>query len=133
MSGTPQYVEYAVLVSARVAELYDRVLSAPRVADVLDRVADPEEIATREAFRRAAKALSQSRAIQRSGETGEGVDDPAWRHEAITTGEAARMLDVSVRRAQQLAAGGLGHRNAAGRWLLDAAAVAAMAEHRDSA
>lgn len=123
----PLYVEHGVIVPARVAALYSRLLAAPRVAAVLDRIADPEEFATRAALRTAAKAYEQAGTARRSGETGGGADRAPWPHE-IDTGEAARLLGVTRRRVQQLAAGGLGRRDAAGRWRLDAAAVAVLAE-----
>lgn len=121
------YVEHAVIVSGRVADIYARVLAAPRVAAVLDRLNSPEEIATRAAMRRAAQAYEQGK---RNGEARMRPDDPSSPHDPISTGEAAQVLGMSVRRVQQLAAGGLGSRGRGGRWLLDRDAVAALADER---
>jgi hypothetical protein len=130
MTLTGPYVERgAVIVPGKVAAIYDRVLSAPKVAAVLLALGDADEQAVREAMRRAAKAYDQARATQRNGETVDGSGGAPWPHE-ITTDQAARMLGVTRRRAQQLAAGGLGRRDQAGRWRLDAAAVTALAELR---
>lgn len=122
------YVAGAALVSGRAAVVLDRILSAPRVAKPLDRLADPEMEAVRLAVRRAAKAYTQASAIRRNGETPDDQDEPQWGQE-ISTVEAARLLGVSLRRAQQLAEGGMGRR-VAGRWLLDSTAVLAYRDER---
>ncbi|GAA2726349.1 hypothetical protein [Actinocorallia aurantiaca] len=115
MTG-PAYVEHAVIVPGHVAVIYRKVLDSPKVRAVLDRLADPDEMAVREAMRRAARAYGQARF---AAEAADSRDGASWPHDPIGTSEAAELLGLTRRRVQQLAAGGLGHRDATGRWCLD--------------
>lgn len=123
------YVKSGAIVSGRAADVLNRVLSAPRVAGPLDKLGDPEVNAVREAIRRAAKAYAQANGSRRSGETPDDQVGPQWGDEISTT-EAARLLGVSRRRAQQLAEGGMG-RMVAGRWRLDSTAVLVYIDERE--
>ncbi|MEU3168958.1 hypothetical protein [Streptosporangium sp. NPDC006930] len=122
------YVDGAALVSGHAADILNRILSAPLVAKPLDRLSDPEVEAMREAIRRAAKAYAQAGPDERNDETSDDPTGPQWGEE-ISTDEAARVLGVSRRRAQQLAEGGMGRR-VAGRWRLDSLAVLAYRDER---
>ncbi|GAA2875649.1 hypothetical protein GCM10010517_36590 [Streptosporangium fragile] len=121
----------SLLISARVAAKWNRLLSAPRAVLILDYEDDPEEVAARAELRKLAKTwAAQVTASRRNDET---PDDGlgAWSdHEWIDTAQAADLLGVSRRRVQQLAAGGMGRRDARGWWLLAMARVLAhLDEH----
>jgi hypothetical protein len=139
------------LVSGAPAHVIDRVLRSPNVARVLDNLPPwlrAEVELTARAIRLAAQEWEALPAApERNGETpqdeagaGFGVV-PEWSPPGSQTGgvdpdrrlgtaEAAGMLGVSLRRAQQLAAGGIGAKDVDGRWSLDRTAVVEYARRR---
>lgn len=114
------YVGNAVIVPGSVAVIYDKIMSSPKVRAVLDRLDDHEERAVREALRTASREHRRERFADEADHTPDGAP---WPHDPIDTAEAATMLQVTRRRAQQIAAQGMGHRDPAGRWWLDRAEV----------
>jgi hypothetical protein len=132
----PPYVSGA-LVSGASAHVIDRVLRSPNVQQVLDNLPEwlrVEVEATVKAIRRAAadyEALPIS--LRRSAEAPVGeiaarsqhIGSDGW----LDVEQAATLLDVTPRRVQQLAAGGMGRR--VGRiWRLDETAVRAYGQRR---
>ncbi|MFG1826733.1 helix-turn-helix domain-containing protein [Microbispora bryophytorum] len=136
MPGRPRrYVEGA-LVSGFAAHVVDRLL-ATYLPGYL-RAMRPEQRAaveeTRVAIARAADAyLTSDISAGVSDETPGGeISASSAAEEWITTAEAAVLLGMTPRRAQQLAAGGLGIKR--GRsWLLARSAVLAYRKERRSA
>lgn len=125
------YVEGA-LVTGVSAHILDRVLASPNVANVLAGLPPwmrPEVEATRRAIRRAAREY-EALPVSAHGSAEAEVPEvgPALAHE-ITTTEASTLLALSERRIRQLAAEGMGRRQA-GRWVLDRSAVLAYAGRR---
>lgn len=104
-----RYVESAAVLSGWPAHLIHRLLHAPHVAELMEAVtpawARAEVEATRRAIARAAAAY-EALPLARNGETGgrETAADSKRGAVAIGSGEAARLLGLSRRRAQQLAA-----------------------------
>lgn len=122
------YVDGAcVLVSGRVAAKWLQYLDCPTPKMILNYEDDAEELAARAAMRKAAKSYSQVRALTRNYETSGSPIDECSIQEWIGTAKAAELLGLSVRRVQQLAAGGMGHRQG-GRWLLSSSLVLAHRE-----
>jgi hypothetical protein len=126
------------LVSGASAHVLDRLLRSPdvrRVVECLPAWLRAEVEATVTAIRRAAvdyEALPVS--PERSGETLPGETEPRWPGDLLEPGgltvmQAADLLGVSARRAQQLAAGGMGRR--VGRvWELDPTSVREYGQRR---
>src|SRR4051794_33033676 len=113
------YVEGgSLVVTGRVAAIWCLILAAPKYQRLLDQYRDVDERATREALRRAARQYKvMVEAEQRNRETADQRLAAVSRDELINTAEAARILGVTVRRAQQLAKGGMGELQA-GQWRL---------------
>ncbi|MEU2625739.1 hypothetical protein [Kitasatospora sp. NPDC007106] len=110
--------------------MLDRILASPNVAQVLRALPTwmhLEVDATRRAIRRAAHTYEAlPRAADGSAEVDAPEVGPGLPHE-ITTTEASTLLALSERRVRQLAAEGMGRRQA-GRWFLDRSAVLAYAD-----
>jgi hypothetical protein len=135
---TPPAIPFveAAMVSGAPAHVLDRVLRSPDVQRVINNLPPwlPVEVtATVQAIRTAASRYEAQ--PMRSDET--PIGEIEARSDRVGYGwlnveQAASQLDVTPRRVQQLAAGGMGHR--VGRvWRLDPTAVHAYARRRRQA
>lgn len=137
MSRAVPYLEHGAIIHGRaatgVAWLLDRAVNRGDLAGLPETVREDTLLAV-EACRLAARAWACRSAAAEFGTSAARHDDggASSAHEVLDVTTVAELLGVGERRARDLAAGGLG-KKLGGRWVFDAAAVAAEAEKRGAA
>lgn len=130
--GIP-YVQGAAIITGYSAEVLAQILASPRASQIFNDLNHPDLYAMRDAVNAAARASAQARRARREDATADADSEALSPCEEITAQQAARLLGVSVRRAQELAAAGGIARKEAGRWVYYRPAVEELGERRAAA